>query len=56
MINGENHAVPIGPAGEDGEAVVKYMHENSRAAGVKTRYTSSKHRIGDFGLVTAAAE
>ena len=33
MINGENHAVPVDPAREDGEAVVKYMHENSRAAG-----------------------
>ena len=56
MINGDNHAVPVDPASPDGEAIVNYMREISRAAGLKTRYRCGERRVGDFGLVTAVAE
>jgi poly-gamma-glutamate capsule biosynthesis protein CapA/YwtB (metallophosphatase superfamily) len=51
VINGANHAVPVAVESAEGRAVLRYMHEISRAAGLATRYRGGGRRFGDYEII-----
>jgi hypothetical protein len=52
LIDGANHAVPVHAGSAQGQAVLRYMDEISRVAGLATRYRRERW-VGGYELIAA---